>query len=65
MSGDNAREVLEAVRASSFSPEADTGAFVRSLAARCKAYDGSIIRTDNPENTVADLIKSGFLMPCK
>ena len=37
---------------------------MRVLAARCKTYDGSILRTDTPENTVADLIKSGFLTPC-
>ena len=32
ISGDNAREVVEAIRASSFNPEADTEAFVRALA---------------------------------
>ena len=61
--GDNVCEVV-AIEASSFNPEADTGAFVRVLAARCKTYDDSEIRTDTPENTVADLIKSGFLTPC-
>ena len=63
VSGDNVCEVV-AIEASSFNPEADTGAFVRVLAARCKTYDDSEIRTDTPENTVADLIKSGFLTPC-
>ena len=47
----------------SLNPEADTWAFVRVLAASCETYDGSIIRTDTPENTVAGLIKSGFLTP--
>ncbi|HIV05107.1 MAG TPA: hypothetical protein IAD27_00695 [Candidatus Merdousia gallistercoris] len=65
ISGDNAREVVEAIRASSFNPESDTGAFVRALAARCKTYDGSTIRTDTFDNTVADLLKAGFLTPCK
>ena len=63
--GDNAREVVEAIRYSSFNPEADTEAFVRALAARCKTYDGSTIRTDTFDNTVADLLKAGFLTPCK
>lgn len=65
ISGDNAREVVEAIRASSFNPETDTEAFVRALAARCKTYDGSTIRTDTFDNTVADLLKAGFLTPCK
>lgn len=65
ISGDNAREVVEAIRSSSFNPEADTEAFVRALAARCKTYDGSTIRTDTFDNTVADLLKAGFLTPCK
>lgn len=65
ISGDNAREVVEAIRASSFNPESDTEAFVRTLAARCKTYDGSTIRTDTFDNTVADLLKAGFLTPCK
>ncbi len=34
ISGDNAREVVEAIRYSSFNPEADTEAFVRALAER-------------------------------
>lgn len=65
ISGDNAREVVEAIRVSSFNPEADTEAFVRALAERCKTYDGSTIRTDTFDNTVADLLKAGFLTPCK
>ena len=65
ISGDNAREVVEAIRASSFNPESDTEAFVRALAERCKTYDGSTIRTDTFDNTVADLLKAGFLTPCK
>lgn len=65
ISGDNAREVVEAIRYSSFNPEADTEAFVRALAERCKTYDGSTIRTDTFDNTVTDLLKAGFLTPCK
>ena len=65
ISGDNAQEVVEAIRASSFNPESDTEAFVRALAERCKTYDGSTIRTDTFDNTVADLLKAGFLTPCK
>ena len=65
ISGDNAQEVVEAIRASSFNPEVDTEAFVRALAERCKTYDGSTIRTDTFDNTVADLLKAGFLTPCK
>ena len=47
----------------SLNPEADTWAFVRVLAASCETYDGSIIRTDTPENTVAGLIKAASLHP--
>ena len=65
ISGDSAREVVEAIRYSSFNPGADTEAFVRALAERCKTYDGSTIRTDTFDNTVADLLKAGFLTPCK
>ena len=65
ISGDNAQEVVEAIRSSSFNPEADTEVFVRALAERCKTYDGSTIRTDTFDNTVADLLKAGFLTPCK
>lgn len=61
VSGDNAREVLDAIRNSSYDPEADLGAFVRELSERCKIYDGSIIRTTSDEDTLADLISSGFL----
>lgn len=61
VSGDNAREVLDAIRNSSYNPEADLGAFVRELAERCKIYDGSTIRTTSNEDTLADLINSGFL----
>lgn len=63
--GKSRKEVVEAIRASSFNPEADTEAFVRALAERCKTYDGSTIRTDTFDNTVADLLKAGFLTPCK
>lgn len=59
--GDNAREVLEAVRCSSFNSERDLRAFLRELARRCKEYDGSVIDTENLDKTLADLIKAGFL----
>lgn len=59
--GDNAREVLETVRCSSFNPERDLWAFLRELARRCKEYDGSVIDTENLDKTLADLIKAGFL----
>lgn len=59
--GDNAREVLESVRCSSFNPERDLRAFLCELARRCKEYDGSVIDTENLDKTLADLIKAGFL----
>lgn len=62
--GDNAREILEAVRCSSFNPEGDLRAFLRELARRCKVYDGSIIDTENLDNALEDLIRSGFLSKC-
>lgn len=61
VTGDNAREVIEAIRNSSFNPEGDTVAFIRALAERCEEYNGSIIRTGNYDDTLADLIESGFL----
>lgn len=61
VTGDNAREILEAVRGSSFNPEGDLRAFLRELARRCKEYDGSVIDTENLDKTLADLIKAGFL----
>ena len=61
VSGDNAREVLDTIRNSSYNPETDLGAFIRELAERCKIYDGSTIRTTSDEDTLADLINSGFL----
>ncbi len=59
--GDNARDVIEAIRTSSFNPESNTKAFIRALAERCEEYDGSIIRTESFDDVLTDLIKSGFL----
>ena len=61
ISGETAQEVLEAIRTSSFTQDADLNAFIQNLARRCKEYDGSAIRTDSPEHTVDDLIACGFM----
>ena len=62
VSGETAREILEAIRASSFNPKGDLGAFLSDVAKRCKEYDGSVIRIDTCEHTLEDLITCGFLI---
>jgi len=61
VSGETARDILEAIRASSFNPKGDLGAFLSDVAKRCKEYDGSVIRTDTYEHTLEDLIACSFL----
>lgn len=61
VAGDNAREILEAVRGSSFNPEGDLRAFLRELARRCKEYAGSEINTEDLDKALADLVRCGFL----
>lgn len=61
VSGETARDVLEAIRDSSFTQNADLKAFIQDVARRCKEYDGSVIRTDTPGHTITDLLSCGFL----
>lgn len=57
----NPKEIIGALRFSSFHPMATEEIFIREMSERCKFYNDAIVRVDTPENFVEDLIKGGFL----
>lgn len=47
---------------SKFNSDISDAEFMKYFADRMKTYDGSIIRTDSPENFISDLLKSGYII---
>ncbi|MDD4429538.1 MAG: hypothetical protein PHG64_14280 [Paludibacter sp.] len=47
---------------SKFNSDISVAEFMKFFADRMKTYDGSIIRTDSPDNFISDLLKSGYII---
>lgn len=61
-SGDTAFQVVDAMRADSvFTSEKSLDGYMRTAAERYKRFDEIIVRSDTPENFIADLVASGSL----
>jgi hypothetical protein len=57
----NAKEIIGALRFSSFAPMSSEEIFMKEMSERCKFYNDAIVRVDAQENFVEDLIRFGFL----
>jgi predicted acetyltransferase len=47
---------------SKFNSEVSNAEFMKLFTERIETYDGSLIRTDSPENFISDLISSGYII---
>lgn len=47
---------------SKFNSEVSNAEFIKLFTERIETYDGSLIRTDSPENFISDLISSGYII---
>lgn len=59
--GSTPKEIIGALRFSSFNPMSGEEIFMKEMSERCKFYNDAVVRVDTPENFVADLIEYGFL----
>ena len=59
--GSAPREIIGALRFSSFNPMSSEEIFMKEMSERCKFYNDAVVRVDTTENFMADLIKYGFL----
>ena len=63
--GSTSKEIIGALRFSSFNPMSGEEIFMKEMSERCKFYNDAVVRVDTPENFVADLIEYGFLWEAK
>lgn len=59
--GSTAKELVGALRFSSWSPCMTEEIFMKEMSERCKFYNKSAVRTDTFEHFIEDLINGGFL----
>lgn len=55
------KEIIEALRQSSFTSEKTIEDFMEAMASACKVQTGAIISTYNEDEFVTDLLANGFL----
>lgn len=59
--GNTPKEIIGALRFSSFNPMSSDEIFMKEMSERCKFYNNAEVRTDTEENFVRDLINFGFI----
>jgi hypothetical protein len=59
--GATAEELITELRQTSYTPTTSNRQFMADLAHRTLLQNGRRIRTDNPDNFIADLIEAGLL----
>lgn len=59
--GNTPKEIVGALRFSSFNPMSSEEIFMKEISQRCKFYNNATVRVESPEVFVEDLIRFGFL----
>ena len=59
--GRTPKEIIGALRFSSFNPMSSEEIFMKEMSERCKFYNNAAFRSDSPESFVEDLVKYGFI----
>ena len=62
ISGSTPEEIVVALRADSWKPEASVEEFMEAMSRRCRFYSGAVITTWNAEEFVNDLVNHRFLV---
>ena len=63
ISGKTDKAIIEDLRAGSFNKADSLAAYILETAAACQLQNGSIIRTDNYQDFISDLITNNFIIP--
>lgn len=59
--GETAKEIVEKLRELSFTPGRNNQDYMDLVSKNCYVYDMSIIRSDDYDEFIQDLIKNGYL----
>lgn len=63
LEAESLRQLAEVLWRTKFDPEPTLDAWMAGSARRAAMYDGSVIRTADPEAHVEDLIQAGYVTP--